>query len=313
MGDPTSRFAVIDLGSNTFHLIIFDLSRKKPDVLFRERIAVKIGEGIEDGLITDAAAERAINTLFRFSEKIKQYNVIATRAIATSAFRSAINAREFCWRVKLECGINIEVIDGEKEAQLIYQGVKEAVNLPVHNSVIMDIGGGSVEFIICNNEGILWKKSYEIGGIRLMKRFHKSEPIQPNQVDHLKSFLLETLSDLFEKFDTHKPKTLIGASGAFESLVDIAALKKGLDPVGKTMTESTLDLEDFYVICEEIVSKTYTERKEIPGLVTFRAEMIVVSCLLIKRIVRHGISDIRASAYALKEGMVSELIAEHKI
>ncbi len=98
----TKRFAVIDLGSNTFHLIIFDLSKQKPDILFRERVPVKIGEGIEDGIITEEASDRAINTLFDFSQKIKDYNVVATKAIATSAFRSAINAEEFCEKVKRE-------------------------------------------------------------------------------------------------------------------------------------------------------------------------------------------------------------------
>ena len=309
----SKRFAVIDLGSNTFHLIVFDLSQQKPDILFRERISVKIGEGIEDGIITEAASARAINTLFSFSEKIKEYNVIATKAIATSAFRSAINANEFCWRVRIECGIEIEIIDGNREAQLIYQGVREAVNLPVHNSLIVDIGGGSVEFILCNTEKILWKKSYEIGGIRLMKRFHKSEPIDVVQIEHLYEFLDNALSDLFEKIAYYQPKTLIGASGAFESLVDISSVKQGLPPLGKTNIESLLSIDDFLMICEEIVSKNYEERTNIPGLVTFRAEMIVVSCLLIKQVLKQGFEEIRTSAYALKEGMVSELLAEHRI
>ena len=312
MGTP-KRFAVIDLGSNTFHLIVFDLSKQRPDVLFRERVPVKIGEGIEDGIITEAASTRATTTLFNFSEKIKEYHVVATKAIATSAFRSAINANEFCWRVRLECGIDIEIIDGNREAQLIYQGVKEAVIMPEHNSVIMDIGGGSVEFIICNKDGIIWKKSYEIGGIRLMKRFHKSEPIESSQVERLNEYLDNTLSDLYEKFEQYQPKTLIGASGAFESLVDISSVKQGKDPVGKSKIEGSLGIDDFQVICEEIISKSYDDRKLTPGLVTFRAEMIVVSCLLVKHVIKHGIDEIKTSAYALKEGMVSELLAEHRI
>ncbi len=177
----------------------------------------------------------------------------------------------------------------------------------------MDIGGGSVEFIICDTERIIWKKSYEIGGIRLMKRFHKSEPIDPNQVARLKEFLDNTLSDLYEKFEQYQPKTLIGASGTFESLIDIAAVKKGLDPIGKSRTENTLNLDELQVICEEIISKDYNERVDIPGLVTFRAEMIVVSCLLIKRVIKHGFENLKTSSYALKEGMVSELLAQHKI
>ena len=118
---------------------------------------------------------------------------------------------------------------------------------------------------------------------------------------------------IIKKITFYQPKTLIGASGAFESLIDIASVKKGLPPVGKTNIESELEIDEFLMICEEIVSKNYDERTMIPGLVTFRAEMIVVSCLLIKQILKHGFEELRTSAYALKEGMVSELLTEHRI
>jgi exopolyphosphatase/guanosine-5'-triphosphate,3'-diphosphate pyrophosphatase len=173
-----SSIAILDLGTNTFQLLIANIIDNKPVLVFEESIAVKLGEGgIEKGYISEAAFDRGLSALKQFKKSIDQYQVKLVRAAATSALRSASNGAEFLEKIRSETGIIPEIITGEREAELIYQGVRAAINMGDEKCLIIDIGGGSVEFIICNQEEVFWKRSYDIGAARLMEQFHHSDPI----------------------------------------------------------------------------------------------------------------------------------------
>ncbi|RYF90802.1 MAG: exopolyphosphatase, partial [Chitinophagaceae bacterium] len=157
------RYAAIDIGTNTFHLIIADGTTDGFTVIHKENLPVKLGEGsINQGFINDAAMARAMAAFSHFREQLDKFKVKNVRAVATSAVRSAINGQDFVEAVKDATGIDIEVIDGDEEAELIYEGVKLSGAI-TGKSLIMDIGGGSTEFILCDEENLIWKKSYNIG------------------------------------------------------------------------------------------------------------------------------------------------------
>ncbi|RZL51322.1 MAG: exopolyphosphatase, partial [Pedobacter sp.] len=161
------RIALIDLGTNTFHLLIAEIKQKKFDILYKTNVPVKLGEGrINDNIIIPNAFERGINCLETFAKTIKNYHVDKVKATATSAVRSAENGQDFVKVVKEKTAIEIEIISGDEEAELIYQGVKLSGGIQ-DLSLIMDIGGGSVEFILCDTQNLIWKKSYNIGAARL--------------------------------------------------------------------------------------------------------------------------------------------------
>ncbi|RYD71240.1 MAG: exopolyphosphatase, partial [Sphingobacteriales bacterium] len=171
------RFAIIDLGTNTFHLLIAEANNKSFEILYKTNKPVKLGEGrINDNIIIPSAFERGISALKEFRETIDGYHVDKVRATATSAVRSANNGGDFVSAVRKETNIAIEIITGDEEATAIYEGVKlsGAIN---DLALIMDIGGGSVEFILCDTEKLIWKKSYNIGAARLMQKYFKSDPI----------------------------------------------------------------------------------------------------------------------------------------
>src|SRR3569833_867165 len=194
-----NRHAVMDLGTNTFHLLIVEGSVDDLRIIVHEHIAVKIGEGgINKGLITEAAFQRGLNTMKDFSERIKSNNVHQTKCIATSALRNASNGGDFIKQVKTETGIDIEIINGEQEATFIYEGIRAAGALSAENSLIMDIGGGCIEFIIGNNDKMLWKHSFYICASRLMERFHHTDPIPPASVEALYRYLESMLASLFD-------------------------------------------------------------------------------------------------------------------
>ena len=157
--------AIIDLGTNTFHLLITEINGTVgPGNICKKTIPVKLGHnGINQGVIHADAFLRGIKALENFHQLIIQHGVKQVKAMATAAIRNASNGDEFIAEVKKKTGIKIEMIDGETEARLIYAGVREAVKLGTETGLIMDIGGGSVEFIICNSTKIFWKRSFPLG------------------------------------------------------------------------------------------------------------------------------------------------------
>jgi exopolyphosphatase / guanosine-5'-triphosphate,3'-diphosphate pyrophosphatase len=303
------RLAVLDLGTNTFHLLIVEVKREGYSVLFKEKIAVKLGEGgISKGIITDEAADRAIDTLRYFKEKADLWNAATLLATATSAIRNASNGHTLVQRIREEVGMDIRVISGEEEAEYICKGVKSALTLGDSPSLIMDIGGGSVEFILTNDKKIFWKKSYEIGAQRLMDKFHRNDPILQVELDALYTYLAEVLIELREQIQLHNPQVLIGSSGTFDTLSDIYCQKHSL-PKDINNPEGPLTILGFEEIFMEIKMKDRIERLAIPGMLAMRVDMIVVACALIDFLLKtHGFTEIRVSAYALKEGVLTEAI-----
>ena len=157
-----NTIAVIDLGTNTFHILIAEVTEPHNyRIVHRLRIPVMIGKGgINQGLITEEGQERALAALQQFAALIRQYEVQQVRATATSAFRNARNGKALVQRIREETGIRIEVIDGMQEAEYIFGGVQEALSLDHEPILIMDIGGGSVEFILSSDQQVRWKQSF---------------------------------------------------------------------------------------------------------------------------------------------------------
>ena len=303
------KIAIIDMGTNTFHLLLVEVMNEGYRVLERDRIAVKIGEGgITEGIITDEAIKRAIATLKEFNLKIKAHNAERVFATATSAVRSAANGRELVQIIKKETGIDVRIISGDEEAEAIYYGVSKAMDLGMDTSLIVDVGGGSIEFIIGNREQIFWKRSFEMGGQRLLDKFHRSDPLDKEEIGLLKQFINDSLIELIEACQEFKPSVLVGSSGTFDTLSDIYSVRKNIEKQDD-WTELPLTIEGFNEIFGELVSKNRAERLKIPGMIEMRVDMIVVASVLVKFIIDElGIQDIRVSSFALKEGILMKTI-----
>lgn len=299
------RIAIIDMGTNTFHLMIVEVRKGDFHIVYREKTAVKIGEkGINRDMITKEAIDRALTALISFKEIIEREKVDQIYATATSAIRNASNGKELVKLIKAETGISTRIISGLQEAEYIYYGVKRALKIGDEPGLIMDIGGGSIEFIIGTSKKILWKQSFEIGGLRMVEKFHKHDPITANEIEAVKEYLRENLEELFEVYVRYKPKTLIGSSGTFDTLSDIYRLRNNIDR-DPNQTELPLTMEAFSEIYQELLRKTKDERLAIPGMIPLRVDMIVVASALIDFVIdKLDIKNIRVSAYALKEGVL---------
>lgn len=311
------KIAIIDLGTNTFHLLIVDLSESEPQIIHKEKVPVKIGEGgIEKGYITPEAMERALKALHNFHGKMTVSGVTATYAFATSAFRNASNGRELAHKVKEETGIHINIISGDKEAELIYEGVKLSTPIDSEKALIMDIGGGSVEFIIGDDKSILWKESFEIGGQRLMDRFHQNseKAITQEGLTNLNAFLDERMQSLSTAISNHQPHTLIGASGTFDTLCEMYFREIQSDLKIDEIKEYNLPIDYFHKAFQRIIKMNREERMKVPGMIPMRVNMIVVAMGLIDYVLKnYDLKEIKVSTYALKEGVLNKVIRKEPI
>lgn len=302
--------AVIDLGSNTFQLFLYQYEQEKLTDLGRRAIACRIGEGsFENKMLTNEAMERGLSALKEFKDicDIEGISSSQIRAIGTSALREAINHPHFYQLVKEQTGIAMEIIDGMKEAEYIYAGVCSYLQIK-SPSLIVDIGGGSVEFIIANQEKVLWQKSFEIGGLRLMNLFMKKDPLPQMMIPRIEDYLRFELLSLANACHQYAPTVLIGSAGSFESLVDINECKQG-----KALEKDHLSIQDFREIYYDLLQKNVDERLAVPGLIPGRAKMIVVACVLIDYLVKtFQLTEIRLSKHSLKEGVCVEEVKLNK-
>lgn len=306
--------AIIDLGTNTFQLLIAKATEGGGfRTLHEESRAAKIGKGgISDGFIAEEAIGRALGVLTHYRTLIDAHGVPpeAARPIATSAVRNARNREEFVSRVREATGFQIEVIDGDREAGLIHRGVSLGTPLNDSVSLIMDIGGGSVEFILCNKSRIFYKQSFEIGGQRLTDRFVTADPMPPVQVGRLADFLDEQLLPLTNAVHQYAPTALIGSAGSFETLYEMHVLREIGQPAPPDWVTGTLPVADFYHFREQILTRPRAERLALPGMVELRVDLIVAGVCLIDFVLRrYGIGAIQVSTYALKEGVLAEMLA----
>lgn len=305
------KVAVLDLGTNTFNLLLVKITPSAYYIFRDEKIPVKIGEdGINQGIITEKAQQRALNALNIYKNIIEKEKVSKIYGYATSAFRNAKNGEQFKRLIEQKTGLSIDIISGDLEADFIYKGVKTALDVGGDPSLVMDVGGGSVEFVICNRDKIFWKQSFDIGAQRLLDWFHQFDPIPVEEVSKLDDFFSQELHSLKEQIDIYKPNCLIGSSGTFDTLSEMYQHQINRFLSGDE-TELPLTLEGFEKSYQQIITLDKAGRMEIPGMVEMRVDMIVVAACLVKYIVDNfGITQIRVSSHSLKEGMIYEIQQE---
>ena len=302
------KIGIIDLGTNTFHLLVAERVDSQYTIIYQNRVPAKVGMGgINQNIITEEGVERAIKAISDFQTTLKEMGVEKVMAFGTSVLRSSNNGNEVIQKIKNATGIETKIISGEEEAELIYLGVRAAVKLGKEKSLIVDIGGGSVEFIIGNDQEIFWKHSFDIGAQRLLEKFQKHDPISSEEIKMLDQFFDSSLQPLLTQLRVHLPKTLVGSSGTFDTLSDIYCSRNNIQ---QQSPEAPLTIVAFYEIFEELIVKNRPQRMKIAGMIEMRVDMIVVACCLIDFLLkRHSFSAIRVSSYSLKEGVLATLFA----
>jgi exopolyphosphatase / guanosine-5'-triphosphate,3'-diphosphate pyrophosphatase len=298
--------AVIDLGTNTSNLVIADLSGRKIQILCQSKEYVRLGDQrISENVISDEAIARALAAVDRQIRTAKEWKAHNVRIIATSAVRHAKNKEFFSAAIYEHTGIEPEIIDGDREATLIYYGVKLALGSLERPSAILDIGGGSNEIIVCENGTVNWKGSFPAGMSRVINSFSLSDPITEEEIIRLEAWFTELHSEAMQSCRTFGVDTLIGCSGAFNTLADLI---EEVNPEERFRSIKEITVPEFYRIYRHIVASTHEDRKFMKGIDPVRTDLIVPALILTRIFIESiPVSRILQTGYALREGVLFEM------
>ncbi len=307
------RIAIIDCGTNTFNLLIAEKIGNDLQFIFQDKIPVKIGKGgIESRTIVSEAYDRALKAMQQYALSIKEYKVDKVVATSTSAFRSTDNGPVLKKDIFESTGIDVQIITGEEEAEYIYQGVTWA--LPPQKDItylIMDIGGGSTEFVLYRDKNVLFKESYLLGASRLLEKLKPTDPLSLNDIKSYYSYFEEVLSQtLISSCKNSPPSILVGSSGFFDTLRQITHFKfRGEEPLVNDELNYEISIVEFKACYDMMLPLDLEGRKAIQGMTAFRAEMMGVSMLLVDHIIQQtGVQKIINTSYALKEGVLRKYL-----
>jgi exopolyphosphatase/guanosine-5'-triphosphate,3'-diphosphate pyrophosphatase len=291
--------AAIDIGTNTFNLLIANRSKSGLNIMESHKVAVSLGMGgINEGVLTADAIQRALDAFETFRGILLNYPSVQPILIATSAVRDAKNASAFITAVFERFAWEVTVVSGMREAELIYKGVGLCYDFKEH-TMIMDIGGGSTEFIEANNEGICSEASLNIGVSRLYQGFSVNDPFSKADVQRIESFIEEHSNGLFENMDI---PVLLGSSGTFETFYELMYRKPF--PKGNQIIE--LELESFISILDELIYSSLAERNENEFIIPIRKKMAPFAAVKTRWVLRQiKPKRILISPFSLKEGVLA--------
>lgn len=299
----TEYVAALDLGTNTFNLAIAKSSLPYK-IVFRTEKGVFLGKGgLADKIILEDARLRAQNVLKSYSNILSDYPLKEVRCVATEAIRNAKNADEVLEVLEIDIPFSVETIEGDREAELVYKGVKSTGLLGDKNILIVDIGGGSVEFIISNRENIYWKKSYKIGISRVLELHPLSNPPKEKELVLHHNYFHSNLNELQHYINEFNVKNLIGTAGSFD------AWRKMLDGTKDASPSHLMNEKDLLTQINKINTLTTNDRLKVRGLEEMRVETIVPAGILVAYLLGNSRFDsIHQCSYSLSEGVLWEMI-----
>jgi exopolyphosphatase / guanosine-5'-triphosphate,3'-diphosphate pyrophosphatase len=281
----SSRLGFIDIGTNTILCLIAEL---KSDAGFNviDDLAeiTRLGQGVDrEGRISPEGEERSLQVLRRYLERCRRRNVEEIIAVGTSALRDARNSAAVRARFKAQLGFEVRVLTGEEEAAYSFLAVQKGLALAGQELLVVDVGGGSTEFIRGNTAGVSQAVSINIGTVRLTEQFLHSDPVRKEECEKMISVIKKELARLPDPWLKDGPVlTLVGTAGTFTTLS--AVKKKMLRYAPAEVHGSRLTLSEVRRQVALFQSKTIEQRKAIPGLEPRRADVMLAGATLIERI-----------------------------
>lgn len=305
------RLAAIDVGSNSLHMVI---AQADPDggvtTLWRMKEMVGLGRmSFPSRRLSRESMDRATSTLGRFQQVARIRGCEKILAVATSAVREAVNGGDFLARVRRELGLTVRVVSARDEARLIYLGVRHAIDLGDQPHFIMDVGGGSVEFIVADATKPLLLESRKLGAARMTARYVTTDPIGPSDIKGLLHFYDRELGPLAASIVALNPVASIGTSGTLEN---IAAMCAAHWDRGSKRDPMLIEREPLGMLVASLLESRSKDRASIGGLDDQRKDQIVAGALLVNEVFRRAdIREMRVCKSALREGMMVDYLSRH--
>jgi exopolyphosphatase/guanosine-5'-triphosphate,3'-diphosphate pyrophosphatase len=308
------RLGFIDIGTNTVLCLIAELRdggrfRVLADLAEISRLGQRVDQS---GFIGAEGDKRSREVLERYLAACKNLGVEEITAVGTSALRDARNSREVRERWRQEIGLSVRVISGDEEAAYSFLAVQRGLTLGTRELLVIDIGGGSTEFIRGNESGVGRALSIDIGSVRLTERFLHSDPVGADECAAMAAAIDRELASVGEALgDSGTQVTLVGIAGTFTTLV---AIEKQLARYSHSAVHGAcLKLAEVKRQVRLFRSKTIAERKMIPGLEAKRADVILAGAWLVERIMTSfGAEQIVVSDQGVRYGLLYERLASRK-
>lgn len=311
--DYLPRIAVADLGTNTFNLII---AEKRPlggfSVLWEATRESRLGRnnGLK-GQLSQEALSDALALMQYYDSICRKYRVTDQLAIGTSALRQAVNSDNFKQSLEQQTHFKLLIISGEKEAQLIHEGIFASGCLE-EKRLILDIGGGSCEFIIAHKQELLWKKSFEIGMVRASHFALTDNDFKSNNTSTLLAYFKPALTEVAQAIDEYQPIDLVGAAGSFDTLVALANTLQNNSFTHNYLSYS-MKWEHFFKLRDKIIFDSIEQRLQYPGIIPVRASLLPYALTLIEATweLLPPKASLICTSYALREG-VANMVFENR-
>lgn len=301
--------AAIDIGTNSFHMVVArSLDDGGFEVITTVKEMVRLGQGSgEMKQLADDAIERGIACLGRMASVAATHGADIT-AVATSATREAANRQVFIDRARAETGIEVEVISGLEEARLIHLGVLQSLPVYDRRLLLVDIGGGSTEFLVGEGSEILEARSMKLGAIRLTERFFADGEAKARRVRRCSAHVAATLTSVAAEFEKNRHDVAIGSSGTISAIASMIAAARG-EEIGD-LNGFTFTADELSDLTSTVVDTPAADRRRIPGMDDKRADIIVGGVLLLEGIFdAFDIEEMTVSGYALREGVLFDRMA----
>jgi exopolyphosphatase/guanosine-5'-triphosphate,3'-diphosphate pyrophosphatase len=308
------RFAFIDIGTNTILCLIAEIKNDGSFDVFDDLAEItRLGQGVhQTGRISPEGEERSLKVLQRYLERCKRLNVEKIIAVGTSALRDARNSAEVRARFEVQLGFDVRVISGDEEAEYAFLAVQQGLPLNRRELLVVDVGGGSTEFVRGNAAGVVEAISIGVGSVRLTEQFLRSDPVQTEECEKMVIAIEKELTRLPNQWlKDDSILTLVGIAGTFTTLS--AVEKKLVCYTHGEVHGSRLTLSEVRRQVALFQGKTIMERKAIPGLEPNRADVILAGACLIERIMTLFHSErVIVSDHGVRYGLLHECLKHRK-
>ncbi|HLK45775.1 MAG TPA: hypothetical protein VKT18_07285, partial [Acidimicrobiales bacterium] len=276
------RLAALDLGSNSVHLLVVEAH---PDGTFepllREKEMLRLGDVVtRSGRVTATALDGLLTAVGRFVALARANGAEEIVANATAALREAENGADVVDRIESAAGVRVEVISGVEEARLIFGAVRASVVIDQGPVVGIDLGGGSLEVMVGNADGLLWATSVRLGVARLTAELVSSDPVSGRDRRRLRQFITSVLAPVAADVDAYAPKTLIGTSGTLMDLAAMAVAMSGA-PVPESVNQLSVTRDQLEAVHEEVLRRPVASRRRLAGLDARRADLIPAGSMVL--------------------------------
>jgi exopolyphosphatase / guanosine-5'-triphosphate,3'-diphosphate pyrophosphatase len=305
------RLAAIDVGSNSIHMIVAQADADGGiTTLWRMKEPVGLGRmSFPSHRLSNEAMDRAITVLERFQQQAMQRQSEKIIAVATSAIREATNGGDFIERARRKLGLIVKVVSAREEARLIYIAVRHAMNLKDAPHLIIDIGGGSVEFIVGDRKRAELLESRKLGAARMTATFVKSDPMSKAERAGLLAHYDEALIPLCRSIEALRPVKAIGTSGTLENIAAMCGSEPSHNGEGHLAVIERAPLEK---LVEELLESRAKDRAKIHGLDDQRKDQILAGTLLVQELFsRLHLKRIHICPAALREGILLDYLSRH--